>query len=256
MAPDSAPQSRHWEEPGTCGAALVPEREPSRWYHDPVRPPDERGLVAFPGQRAPAGSGARRHTWRRRKMPRGCPRPRSSSTRSTSAELAADVFAPDGAGSTADRALEPVVIIQPPPERDRQPAPRARAAHDGRGPDDPPRRGCWAGRRCSCPAWTTPSIAAQFVLDGIPGQGRARAARRPGSRAVPRADGHVDRGDAERDPRAAAPRWAGRATGAGCGSRWTRSAPAPSARRSCGSSSGAWPIGPSALVNEVAGTAG
>ncbi|MCI4355056.1 MAG: class I tRNA ligase family protein, partial [Thermoplasmata archaeon] len=29
--------------------------------------------------------------------------------------LAADVFAPDGAGSTADWSLEPFVIIQPPP---------------------------------------------------------------------------------------------------------------------------------------------
>src|ERR1700675_521721 len=29
--------------------------------------------------------------------------------------LAADVFAPDGAGSTADPATEPFVIIQPPP---------------------------------------------------------------------------------------------------------------------------------------------
>ena len=42
--------------------------------------------------------------------------------------LAADVFAPDGAGSTADPALPPFTIIQPPPERDRLAAPRPRPA--------------------------------------------------------------------------------------------------------------------------------
>ena len=39
--------------------------------------------------------------------------------------LAADVFAPDGAGSRADETKEPFVIIQPPPEHHRRPPPRA-----------------------------------------------------------------------------------------------------------------------------------
>ena len=135
--------------------------------------------------------------------------------------LAADVFAPDGAGSTADPRLPPFVIIQPPPNVTGQPPPGPRAADDGRGPDDPPRPDARPPRRCSCPASTTPSIAAQFVLDGILAkEGESRASLGP--RALPRADARVHRRDPRGDPRASSGASAARATGAACGSRWTR----------------------------------
>ena len=53
--------------------------------------------------------------------------------------LAADVFAPDGAGSRADPDAEPFTIIQPPPNITGLAAPRPRPADRGRGPDDPAR---------------------------------------------------------------------------------------------------------------------
>ena len=53
--------------------------------------------------------------------------------------LAADVFAPDGRGSTADPALPPFTIIQPPPNVTGSLHLGPRPADRGRGPDDPAR---------------------------------------------------------------------------------------------------------------------
>ena len=81
--------------------------------------------------------------------------------------LAADVFAPDGAGSTADPALPPFTIIQPPPNV-------TGSLHLGHAQRTAVEdllirhaRTRAAIGRCSCPASTNASIAAQFVLDGI-----------------------------------------------------------------------------------------
>src|SRR4029450_4949415 len=80
--------------------------------------------------------------------------------------LAADVFAPDGSGSTADPSLPSFTIIQPPPNITGSlppgPAPRTTA-------EDPRTR---HARMLRHPALYLPgldhaSIAAQFVLDGI-----------------------------------------------------------------------------------------
>src|SRR5262245_30306946 len=83
------------------------EPRTSRWYHDPVRPLDERGFRVSRGSeddqpvttselakayQPSAFEGAIYERW-----------------------LAADVFAPDGAGSRANDSKPPFVIIQPPP---------------------------------------------------------------------------------------------------------------------------------------------
>jgi valyl-tRNA synthetase len=80
--------------------------------------------------------------------------------------LAADVFAPDGAGSTADQALEPFVIIQPPPNV-------TGSLHLGHAQrttveDLMTRHARMLGRpTLYLPGLDHASIAAQFVLDGI-----------------------------------------------------------------------------------------
>ena len=80
--------------------------------------------------------------------------------------LAADVFAPDGAGSTADWALEPFVIIQPPPNV-------TGSLHLGHAQrttveDLMIRHARMLGRpSLFLPGLDHASIAAQFVLDGI-----------------------------------------------------------------------------------------
>ncbi len=120
--------------------------------------------------------------------------------------LAADVFAPDGAGSQADPDAEPFTIIQPPPEYHRVAASRSRPADRGRGPDDPARPD--ARSADALPA------GPRSCLDRRPVRPRPdhRRGRRnppiPGPRAVPRADVAVH----QRDPRgharpAAAGRW-------------------------------------------------
>ncbi len=80
--------------------------------------------------------------------------------------LAADVFAPDGAGSTADWSLEPFVIIQPPPNV-------TGSLHLGHAQrttveDLMTRHARMQGRPALfLPGLDHASIAAQFVLDGI-----------------------------------------------------------------------------------------
>ncbi len=93
--------------------------------------------------------------------------------------LAADVFAPDGAGSTADWALEPFVIIQPPPNV-------TGSLHLGHAQrttveDLMIRHARMLGRpSLLLPGLDHASIAAQFVLDGIlarEGESRASLGR-------------------------------------------------------------------------------
>ncbi|MHB8892535.1 MAG: valine--tRNA ligase [Candidatus Limnocylindrales bacterium] len=93
--------------------------------------------------------------------------------------LAADVFAPDGAGSTADWSLEPFVIIQPPPNV-------TGSLHLGHAQrttveDLMTRHARMLGRpTLFLPGLDHASIAAQFVLDGIlakEGESRATLGR-------------------------------------------------------------------------------
>ena len=93
--------------------------------------------------------------------------------------LAADVFAPDGAGSTADDALPPFVIIQPPPNV-------TGSLHLGHAQrttveDLMVRHARMLGRpTLFLPGLDHASIAAQFVLDGIlarEGESRATLGR-------------------------------------------------------------------------------
>jgi valyl-tRNA synthetase len=88
--------------------------------------------------------------------------------------LAADVFAPDGAGSTADPALPPFTIIQPPPNI-------TGSLHLGHAQrtsveDLMIRHARMLGHRTLfLPGLDHASIAAQFVLDGIlAGEGESR----------------------------------------------------------------------------------
>ncbi len=93
--------------------------------------------------------------------------------------LAGDVFAPDGAGSTADWALEPFVIIQPPPNV-------TGSLHVGHAQrttveDLMTRHARMQGRpTLFLPGLDHASIAAQYVLDGIlarEGESRATLGR-------------------------------------------------------------------------------
>ena len=93
--------------------------------------------------------------------------------------LAADVFAPDGAGSTADPTMPPFVIIQPPPNI-------TGSLHLGHGQrttveDLMVRHARMVGRPALfLPGLDHASIAAQFVLDGIlakEGESRASLGR-------------------------------------------------------------------------------
>src|SRR5262245_43961544 len=80
------------------------EPRTSRWYHDPVRPLDERGFrVSKAGLRVTARELAKAY------------QPSEFEGETYERWLAADVFAPDGAGSRADESKPPFVIIQPPP---------------------------------------------------------------------------------------------------------------------------------------------
>ena len=143
--------------------------------------------------------------------------------------LDADVFAPDGAGSTADPALPPFVIIQPPPNVTGS----LHLGHAQRSSveDLMIRHARMLGRPTLwLPGLDHASIAAQVVLDRIiAAEGETRAVAGP--RAVPRADVAVRRDDAPRDARAAAAGGRVASTGAGSGSRWTRCRHGPSASR-------------------------
>ncbi len=105
--------------------------------------------------------------------------------------LAADVFAPDGAGSTADWSLEPFVLIQPPPNV-------TGSLHLGHAQrttveDLMVRHARMLGRPALfLPGLDHASIAAQFVLDGIlakEGESRATLGR---ERYLERMHGFVD----------------------------------------------------------------
>ena len=105
--------------------------------------------------------------------------------------LAADVFAPDGAGSTADPALPPFTIIQPPPNV-------TGSLHLGHAQrtaveDLMIRHARMRGHPALfLPGLDHASIAAQFVLDGILAkEGESRQSAR--ARALPRADARVRR---------------------------------------------------------------
>ena len=119
----------------------------------------------------------------------------SSSTTIYERWLAADVFAPDGAGSTADPSLPPFVIIQPPPNV-------TGSLHLGHAQrttveDLMIRHARMLGHpTLFLPGLDHASIAAQFVLDGILAkEGESRAVA--GSRAVPRADARRSSSDTE-----------------------------------------------------------
>ncbi|HEY5435742.1 MAG TPA: valine--tRNA ligase, partial [Candidatus Limnocylindrales bacterium] len=105
--------------------------------------------------------------------------------------LAADVFAPDGAGSTADWSLEPFVLIQPPPNV-------TGSLHLGHAQrttveDLMVRHARMLGRPALfLPGLDHASIAAQFVLDGIlakEGESRATLGR---ERYLERMNGFID----------------------------------------------------------------
>ena len=117
--------------------------------------------------------------------------------------LAADVFAPDGAGSTADPSLPPFTIIQPPPNV-------TGSLHLGHAQrtaveDLMIRHARMRGQRALfLPGLDHASIAAQFVLDGIlarEGESRQTLGRERYLERMARIRGH----DARRDARPAAP---------------------------------------------------
>ena len=117
--------------------------------------------------------------------------------------LAADVFAPDGAGSRADRAKPPFVIIQPPPNV-------TGSLHLGHAQrtaveDLMTRHARMPGRPALfLPGLDHATIAAQFVLDRIiAAEGETRASL--GRERYLERDVGVRRRDAGRHPRPAAP---------------------------------------------------
>ncbi len=169
--------------------------------------------------------------------------------------LAADVFAPDGAGSTADPALPPFTIIQPPPNVTGLAPPRPRPAHDGRGPDGPPR----PDARPRGPPAAGPRPRQHR------GPVRPRRDHRGGGREPPvaRAASATSSGCApsatrrSRSCSASSGGSAARSTGAGCATRWTTARPPPSGWPSSGSIATASPIAPrrSSTGARVAGPA-
>ena len=117
--------------------------------------------------------------------------------------LAADVFAPDGAGSTADPDLPPFTIIQPPPNV-------TGSLHLGHAQrtaveDLMIRHARMRGHAALfLPGLDHASIAAQVVLDGDPREG-GREPAVPGPGALPRADARVQRLDPAGHARPATP---------------------------------------------------
>src|SRR3954453_8342751 len=130
-------------------------RRTSRWYHDPVRPLDER-VVRFHGKTRHEQLSDLEKTYR----------PSAVEGPIYERWLAADVFAPDGAGSTADPELPPFTIIQPPPNV-------TGSLHLGHAQrtaveDLLIRHARMRGNpTLFLPGLDHASIAAQFVLDGI-----------------------------------------------------------------------------------------
>ena len=156
--------------------------------------------------------------------------------------LAADVFAPDGAG--VDGRSRPAAVHDHPaaPERHGLAAPRPRAADRGRGPDDPPRPD--ARPPDAVPARARPRQHRRPVrARRHPRQGRREPpVARP--RAVPRADARVQRLDEAGRCSASSDASGRRPTGAASATRWTRARPRPSASRSSGSTATGSPSAP------------
>ena len=155
--------------------------------------------------------------------------------------LAADVFAPDGAGSTADPDLPPFTIIQPPPNV-------TGSLHLGHAQrtaveDLLIRHARMRGHRTLfLPGLDHASIAAQFVLDGI-------LAKEGESRQSLGRERYLERMRAFSDSTrpvmlANSGGSARRPTGAGCATRWTRAPRGPSASRSNGCIATASPTAP------------
>ena len=177
----------------------------SRWYHDPVRPLDDRGRFVSRGFR-----------WPRTTRPTTEPATRRWPPAYRAAEvepeiyerwLAADVFAPDGSGQSRADDSEAAVRHHPAAaQRDRRAAHRPRPDRVGRGRDDPSR-------------------ADAGPPDAVAARRRPRVDRRPG-RARP---------DHRRGGRDRASRSVASATSSGCGSSSTRRATSsPSQQRRLG----------------------
>jgi valyl-tRNA synthetase len=136
----------------------------SRWYHDPVRPLGERGF-RFSRSVEWAEMPSDSLTKPPAEMPAAY-RPAEVERRIYERWLAADAFAPDGAGSRADWSKPPFVIIQPPPNV-------TGALHLGHAAraatEDVLARRARMRRRPTLwlPGADHASIAAQYVLDGI-----------------------------------------------------------------------------------------
>src|SRR5258706_8571615 len=106
LTPDSA--SRGWRSRPAAMSGRSRHRT-SRWYHDPfVRWTSGRLIL---GAGSPVDMTDKAAT---RELPKAYV-PAEFEGRIYERWLAADVFAPDGAGSTADTSLPPFTIIQPPP---------------------------------------------------------------------------------------------------------------------------------------------
>ena len=156
--------------------------------------------------------------------------------------IAADVFAPDGAGVSPDPDAEPFTIIQPPPNVTGS----LHLGHAQRATveDLMIRHARMEGRpTLFLPGLDHASIAAQFVLDGIlakEGESRQSLGR---ERYLERMQAFVD--ETRRDdpgPRSgsSARRW----TGAGSGSRWTTARRRPSGSPSRPCTTATSPTGP------------
>ena len=145
--------------------------------------------------------------------------------------LAADVFAPDGAGSPGRRLAAAVHDHPAAAEHHRLAPPRPRPANDRRGPDDPPRPD--ARPADAVPAGPRPRLDRRPVRPRPDHrEGRRVAGSRSGASATSSGCRQFVDGDARGHARPAAAASAGRSTGAASGSRWTTARRGPSARRS------------------------
>ena len=162
--------------------------------------------------------------------------------------LAADVFAPDGAGSRADPALPPFTIIQPPPNITGSLHLGHAQRTDGRGPDDPPRPD--ARPPDAVPARPRPRLDRRPV--------RPRPDHRQGGRDAAQSLGrerYLERMrafvDETREVMLGQQRRVGGVvpTGAASASRWTRARRRPSASRSSACTTTASPTATEALIN-------
>ena len=177
----------------------------SRWYHDPVRPLDERGRSFRERDDGGTGAGGR-------DVAGGASGPGlAKAYRPHDVEgpiyerwLAADVFAPDGAGSPGGLVEAALRDHPAAPQRHRLAPPGPRPAEHGRGPHDPPRPDAAAGPRSACPASTTPRSPPSSCSTGSSPR-RARPGRASAASATSSGCGASSR-DPRRHPRPAAAR--------------------------------------------------